>query len=150
MSDCSMAAMKPKMPPKTCGTCDSFVLAKGCDHLGICSEVYFEDEYGNDAFAAVRDTRACDNPSLYKPRMVDCESCPERIPEDACRVKARCYDLEQRCRQLEQAARDMCRDFKQAERLVFSGFTSAALNLISEASKDYQHDLEALGVSVDG
>ncbi len=53
--------------PRTCGTCDNFVRAKGSDHLGICSEIYFEDECADYAFAAVLDTRFCDNPSLYKP-----------------------------------------------------------------------------------
>lgn len=143
MSDCSTQAMRPKEPPKTCGTCDKFVLAKGCDHLGICSEIYFEDEYGNDAFAAVRDTRACDNPSLYKPRMADCDSCPERIPEDACGVKARCYDLQE-------AVRDM---------LLHIGLITVLLNehdLLSEAklnAEDFERfdaRLKDLGVSLDG
>lgn len=141
MSDCSMAAMKPKMPPKTCGTCDSFVLAKGCDHLGICSEVYFEDEYGNDAFAAVRDTRACDNPSLYKPRMADCDDCPERIPEDGCRVKARCYDLQEAVREMYRALTFCSGGCAEGRPMLDDGCSVCSGSLLSR--------LGALGVSLD-
>lgn len=37
-----------------------------------------------------------------------CKGCSERLPLDACKIKARCYDLGQRYQQLEQVARDMC------------------------------------------
>lgn len=75
------------MSEKTCGNCDKFVRAKGCEHLGICSEIYFENEYGDDAFAAVRDTRQCDNQSLFK---------------------LRTDTLEQRYEKLEQVAKSLC------------------------------------------
>lgn len=150
MSDCSTESMKPKEPPKTCGTCGNFARAKGSDHLGICSEIYFEDEYGNDAFAAVLDTRVCDNPSLYKPRMTDCDSCPERLPEDACKVKAHCYDLQERCQQLEQVARDALAVISMACSLTNGDPEMRCVNLnCKEAHKSLRSRLEALGVSVD-
>lgn len=110
------------MSEKTCGNCAHFVKAEGCDSLGICSEIYFEDDYGNDVFAAVRNERLCDNPSLFKPKSAD--------------------TLEQRYEQLEIATKNLYSLCIDLHRLIGCN-DSFALRLIVA-------DLRELGVTVDG
>lgn len=138
MSDCSTNAMKPKMPPKTCGT---------CQHQRYC-HMPAESRFA-EACARFRPEGEPTVPK-YAPISETCDACPERIMEDGCKVKARCYDLEQRCQQLEQVTKEL---FDAYRRLLACyrgavGIFNAQENATSAGK--FRERLESVGVSVDG
>lgn len=127
MSDCSSEAMKPKMPPKT------------CERPGM----YRRRAEGTTP----EDTAAPNRPYVSESRT--CDACSERIMEDGCKVKARCYDLGQRCQQLEQVSKEL---FDAYRRLLACyrgavGLFNARDNA-TPAGK-FRERLESLGVIVD-
>ena len=137
MSDCSTNAMKPKEPPKTCGNCGKCVAIVGhCDDNNDRVDLY---------------DQSCEN---WTPRTDDleptCDACPERLPEDGCKVKAHCYDLQQRCQQLEQVARDMFNHMQGLDDILRKNAHDEYMRTDGKAViGDIADRLEALGVTAE-
>lgn len=163
MSDCSTAAMKPKMPPKTCGTCGRWTeiplsgedIEEG-ERIGVCQCCWMADlsRESRPLFGGLEPGDCFCNGEFWTPLAddlePDCDACPERIMEDGRKVKARCYDLGQRCQQLEQVTKEL---FDAYRRLLACyrgavGLFNAQENA-TPAGK-FREQLEAMGVSVDG
>ncbi len=151
MSDCSTNSMKPKEPPKTCGTCFYGMPRKyghwrGNDLICLRHAVSTSSER--------RHVTECGwgiaGPRGWRAKKPTCDDCPERLPEDACKVKAHCYDLQDRCQQLEQVARDALAVISMACSLTNGDPEMRCVNLnCKEAHKSLRSRLEVLGVSVD-
>lgn len=161
MSDCSTNSMKPKEPPKTCGTCFYGMPRKyghwrGNDLICLRHAVSTSSER--------RHVTECGwgiaGPRGWRAKEPACDACPERLPEDACKVKARCYDLGERCEKLEQVAKvlnNLCDSLMEAVSNVATeddgaARCSAALGAVNGAGQAISYVdevLKRLGVSVD-
>lgn len=148
MSDCSTNAMKPKMPPKTCGTCDWFAPEPDRPCSGACMGSYDSD------LCAYRLTNVHVREYRYP-------WCAGWRTKESNALEQRCQQLEQKyetvlkamveCeeqrQQLEQVALDMLDDMAFPIEWVCDG---EMRNRIENTIGFHKHRLEALGVSVDG
>lgn len=146
MSDCSMNAMKPKEPPKTCGTCYWMMMQPGHGECGACGnpECGLErlpEAYGNGYYQYTTVDGDCEC-AFWTPRTDDLEQrCQqlERKYEMAFKAMVEC---EEQHYQLEQVARDMWR------------YMNGVLNhnfayTLPTDTDNFRNRLEELGVSVD-
>lgn len=129
MSDCSTAAMLPKEQPRTCGTCEHLARARDpkaasmSDHICLHMVTYVNDP--------------------NRPNCGGTRYSPRSAPQEA-------GQLEQRCQQLEQMAREMWQFFHLVsdDLGIEVSFTHGATGKVWSLPK-FREQLEALGVTVD-
>lgn len=141
MSDCSTNAMKPKEPPKTCGTC-----ANSCGHKARlygftcnCVPCLLHGTFKNEATCC----------SDWKPRTNEWGLTEQDVA--IIKLGAENSDLKERFQQLEQVARDALAIISMTCSLTNEDSEAHCVNLnCGKAYESLREQLEALGVSVDG
>lgn len=155
--------MKPKEPPRVCGTCGGWIEIPLMDEdievgerISVCQCCWMVDmsRESRPLFGGLEPGDCFCDGKFWTSRTDDpnpgCDDCPERLPEDACKVKARCYDLQERCQQLEQVALDIFKHMQGLDDILRKNAHDEYMRTVGKAViGDIADRLEALGVDTD-